>query len=368
MKILSAPNSYIVKLWDNILKDTHLEWFESALNISMLTYSDWDSDIFNGYAGVFQQGILDTLLAHPDVEYIEEDGMVNASVMVTQNDAPWGLCRINQKAKLKNQHVNALNFTYRYESSAGAGVDIYIIDSGIYLNHSDFGGRAKWGATFGGYKKGDQNGHGTHVAATAAGTRFGVAKKANLIAVKVLGADNKGWASDRIAGVNWVSKRVSSTHRPSVINMSLHAGASVTFDKAVTSITTKGVHVIVAAGNKNADASKWSPARAAAAITVGSTTIQDARSSFSNYGPVVDVFAPGTRITSAAISSRNSTAVKSGTSMAAPHVAGIIATLISRDGNLAPAAMSAKLVALAIKDAITGLPIGTLNLLARNKF
>ncbi|KAJ3000181.1 hypothetical protein NUW54_g6827 [Trametes sanguinea] len=155
-----------------------------------------ESNVLHGFAGTFNADALNALRANPDVEYIAEDGIVHINAAVTQTNAPWGLQRISQTAKLSSQNTNALTYTYTYDSTAGSGVDIYIVDTGIYTAHSEFGGRARWGATFGGYANADGNGHGTHVSGTAAGATYGVAKKANLIAVKVLSDQGSGSVSD----------------------------------------------------------------------------------------------------------------------------------------------------------------------------
>ncbi|PSS34005.1 hypothetical protein PHLCEN_2v1909 [Hermanssonia centrifuga] len=185
---------------------------------------------------------------------------------------------------------------------------------------------------------------------TAAGSQFGVAKGANLIAVKVL-------SDSGVSGLNWVATQARSSGRPSIATMSLGGGASTSLDNAVAS---------VAAGNSNVDAGTTSPARAPSANTIGATTIADARASFSNFGSVVDLWAPGQNVISAWIGSTTATNNISGTSMATPHVAGLIAYLIGRDGNSSPAAMSTTLKNASVKNAISGIPSGTINDLARN--
>ncbi|KAK7686101.1 hypothetical protein QCA50_010913 [Cerrena zonata] len=358
--------SFIVKLKENVSKEAHLEWLYQHAGPDAITHRDWQSDILHGFAGKFSNNVLDLLRANPDVESIEEDGIMSINVIVAQTDAPWGLARISQNGRLADQNPANLNFTYRYDSSAGFGSDIYVIDTGIFIGHLDFGGRALWGATFGPYLSADGNGHGTHVAGTAAGTRFGVAKRANLIAVKVLSDTGSGTVSDIISGMNFVLNSARVSGRPSIASMSLGGGASDALDNAVAGLTSNGVHVVVAAGNSNVDAGNTSPARAPSAITVGATTIADARASFSNFGAVVDLFAPGQDITSTWIRSPTDINRISGTSMATPHVSGLVAYLIGRNGNVSPPVMSNILNSLAVKGILTGIPVGTINALARN--
>ncbi|KAL1951895.1 hypothetical protein VTO73DRAFT_1044 [Trametes versicolor] len=364
----TKARSYIVKLRDGVAKDAHLEWLAANHgNTSTVTHAEWESSVLNGFAGTLETDALNALRANPDVEYITEDGIFTINAAVTQTDAPWGLQRISQAAALSSTSTSALTYTYTYDSSAGSGVDIYIVDTGIFTNHSEFAGRASWGATFGGYADADGNGHGTHVSGTAAGVTYGVAKKASLIAVKVLSDAGSGTVSDIVSGLNFVSQQAAITGRPSIASLSLGGGASTALDNAVTALTQNGIHVTVAAGNNNVNAVNTSPARAAAAVTVGASTIADARASFSNFGPVVDIFAPGQNVISSWIGSTTATNNISGTSMATPHIAGLIATLISRDGNSSPAAITTQLQALSTKGVLTGIPSGTVNDLALNE-
>ncbi|KAI0779994.1 serine protease [Fomes fomentarius] len=361
------PSSYIVKLKSGVSKADQIAQLQSEHSASaQITHDDWAGDLLNGFAGTFGTDALNALRANPDVEAISEDGIVTIAATVTQTDAPWGLARLSSSVKLANQNTSALTFSYTYDDSAGEGVDIYIVDTGIYTDHSDFGGRARWGATFGGYADADGNGHGTHCAGTSAGTHYGVAKKASLIAVKVLDDGGSGAWSDVISGLDWVSQQAAASGHPSIASLSLSGGGTATVDSAITALVNTGVHVTVAAGNFNDDANNYSPARAPAVITVGASTIADARASFSNYGSVVDIFAPGQNVISAWRGSVNATNNISGTSMATPHVAGLIASLITRDGNDTPAAYSDKLKALANQNVLTGIPAGTINALARN--
>ncbi|RDB29494.1 Cuticle-degrading protease [Hypsizygus marmoreus] len=347
---------YIVKVKDGVSRAALFK----QLNVNPTVSHDWK--IVNGFAGKLDDATLNALRASPDVEYISEDGIMHT--LVTQTNAPWGLSRLSSTAKLTNQSPSALTFSYTYAASAGAGVDVYVVDTGVYTAHSQFGGRARWGATYGGYANADGNGHGTHCAGTVAGSQFGVAKSASIIAVKVLSDGGSGSVADIVSGLNYVLTSARASGRPSIVSMSLGGGASTALDNAVTSLTNAGIHVVVAAGNSNTDAGSTSPARAPSAITVGASTIADARASFSNYGSVVDIFAPGQNVISSWIGSTTATNNISGTSMATPHVAGLVAYLIGTRGNTTPAAMSTLLKSLAVKSALTGLPSGTANNLA----
>ncbi|KAG5651221.1 hypothetical protein H0H81_009433 [Sphagnurus paluster] len=347
-----TSGKYIVKLKEGVSKSKVF----SQLKGAKITH-DWQ--VVHGFAGALDEEALNTLRASPDVEYIAEDGIV--TTFVTQTNAPWGLARVSQRTRLASQDTryipnpyrrsfpptdvqsSALTFSYTYDASAGAGVDIYIV--GILTTHSQFGGRARWGATFGGYANADGNGHGTHVAGTAAGSQFGVAKAANLIAVKVLSDQGSGAVSDIVSGLNFVATSARSSGRPSIASLSLGGGASTALDNAVTSLVNAGIHVTVAAGNSNVDAGSTSPARAAGVVTVGASTIADGRASFSNFGAVVDVFAPGQNIISSWI----------GSTTATPHVAGLIAYLIGKNGNSSPAAITSQLKSLSVKGVLTGI-------------
>ncbi|KAF8996963.1 serine protease [Cyathus striatus] len=349
---------FIVKLKDGVSKASVIN------NLNATITHEWD--IVNGFAGHLDTNTLNILRASTDVESISEDGIMHTMSNVTQNDAPWGLSRLSSATALSNINTNLLTFSYTYDSSAGSGVDIFIVDTGVLTTHTQFGGRASWGATFGGYASADGNGHGTHCAGTAAGSRFGVAKNANIIAVKVLADSGTGSVTDIISGLDWVLSTAASSSRPSIVSMSLGGGATPTLDDAVESLTDAGIHVAVAAGNSNTDANTTSPARAPSANTVGASTIVDERASFSNYGSIVDIFAPGQNVISSWIGSNTATNDISGTSMATPHVAGLIAYLIARDGNVSPADMSTKLQSLSLKGVLSGIPSGTVNDLAHN--
>jgi len=263
----------------------------------------------------------------------------------TQTNAEWGLDRISEDGI-------SLDGRFVFTSTSGAGVDAYIVDTGIHIKHSDFGGRAKWGANFADSTNDDCNGHGTHVAGTVGGNVYGVAKKVSLIAVKVLDCDGSGTNAGVISGINYVATTAKGTKRPSVANMSLGGGKSTALNNAVAAAITGGVTFAVAAGNDNQDACNYSPASVSTAISTGATTVDsvggtadDVRSTFSNFGSCVHIFAPGQLIKSAWIGSTSATLTISGTSMATPHVAGAVALYLGNTPTATPAQVKSYLLA-----------------------
>ena len=294
--------------------------------------------------------MISQLLWDDRVAFVEEDGMVYLDA--TQTGATWGLDRIDQRAR-------PLNGTYIYNTTA-TNVRAYIIDSGVLSSHSQFGGRSSGGASYINDGRGttDCNGHGTHVAGTVAGSVHGVAKGARIVPVRVFGCTGGSSNSTIIAGIDWVR---ANHIKPAVANMSLGGGASSATDTATNNLINAGVTVVVAAGNNNANACNYSPARVANAITVGSTTSTDARSSFSNFGTCVNIFAPGSSITSAWYTSNTATNSISGTSMASPHVAGAAALYLAGAPSATPATVRNAIYSKATTNVVTSPGTGSPN-------
>ncbi len=305
-----------------------------------------------GYAAELDADQLKKVRQDPAVAYVEQDQKV--TVNTTQSGATWGLDRIDQRNL-------PLNGTYTY-TPTGQGVKAYIIDTGLLSTHNEFSGRTASGYTAISDGRGttDCHGHGTHVAGTVGGTTYGVAKKVTIVPVRVLDCSGSGSNSGVIAGMDWVTNNHSGA---SVANMSLGGGASTATDSAVARMTSSGVTVAVAAGNENTNACNSSPARAPSAITVGSTTNTDARSSFSNYGTCVDLFAPGSSITSAWYTSNTATNTISGTSMATPHVTGVAALYLQGNPGASPATVSSAITGTATPGKVTNPGSGSPNLL-----
>jgi len=314
--------------------------------------AEYDSAL-DGFAARLTTEALDGLRSDPNVAYIEADQSV--ALLDTQSPATQGLDRIDQRDL-------PLSNSYTFDVTA-SGVTAYVIDTGVRLTHGDFGGRATSGfdAVDGGSAD-DCNGHGTHVAGTVGGETYGVAKAVDVVAVRVLNCAGSGSNSGVIAGIDWVTSD-HADGAPAVANMSLGGSASAALDEAVSNSIADGVTYAVAAGNENSDACNSSPARVPEAITVGSTSVDDVRSEFSNYGTCVDIFAPGSEITSTWSTSDSATNTISGTSMAAPHVAGAAALFVAQSPSASPQAVSDGLVAAGTPDVLTDPRPGSPNVL-----
>ncbi len=310
-----------------------------------------DYTSFGGFNVKLTEKQAKRLAADPSVDFVEADQVVRTQATQT-NPPSWGLDRIDQRDL-------PLNSSYSY-TSTGAGVTAYVIDTGVRISHSTFGGRASNGRDFvdNDAVAQDGNGHGTHVAGTIAGSQYGVAKAARVVAVRVLDNNGSGTLAGVAAGIDWVG---NNAVKPAVANLSLGGGANATLDTAVRNAVAKGVTFAVAAGNSNANASGFSPARVTEAITVGSTDRNDARSSFSNYGSVLDIFAPGRDITSSWHTSDSATSTISGTSMATPHVAGAAARYLSTNSGATPAQVASYLVAQSTPSKVTNPGSGSPN-------
>jgi aqualysin 1 len=298
-----------------------------------------------GYAARVSETKLGKLRSDPRVAWVERDQVV--TIDETQNGATWGLDRIDQRNL-------PLSETFSY-TKTGAAVTAYVIDTGIRASHGDLSPRVSGGRDVvdGALPADDCNGHGTHVAGTIGGTTWGVAKGATLVPVRVLDCSGSGYWSWVISGIDWVAAdHVAGA--PAVANMSLGGGASSAVDTAVKNAIADGVTFAVAAGNSNADACRYSPARVPDALTVGATTSKDDRASYSNYGKCLDLFAPGSSITSAWSTGDGATNTISGTSMATPHVAGV-AALYLQGGYQSPANVASEITSKATSGVVKGL-------------
>jgi len=309
----------------------------------------------NGFAVEMSETDAEAMAQDYRVLFVEEDGIMTADA--TQSNPPWGLDRIDQRNLPLNATYNS-NWT-------GSGVRVYIIDTGIRTTHNQFGGRASNVFDAFGGNGADCNGHGTHVAGTVGGSTYGVAKSALLRGVRVLDCNGSGATSGVIAGVDWVRQNHIA---PAVANMSLGGGISTALDTAVNNLSNAGVTIAVAAGNSNANACNSSPARAANAITTGSTTTTDARSSFSNFGTCLDIFAPGSGILSAWYTSNTATATLSGTSMASPHVAGVAALYKQANPSASATTIRNAIVNDATTNVVTNAGTGSPNRLVYSLF
>ncbi|KAL4752988.1 alkaline protease 1 [Aspergillus terricola var. indicus] len=313
---------------------------------------------FAAYSGSFDDATIEEIRNNADVAHVEEDQIWYINALTSQSGAPWGLGAISHKGESST--------TYIYDTSAGEGTYAYVVDTGINVNHEEFGGRASLAYNAVGGQHVDSVGHGTHVAGTIGGETYGVSKKANLLSVKVFQGESSS-TSIILDGFNWAANDIVSKGRTgkSAINMSLGGGYSYAFNQAVEDAYDEGVLSVVAAGNDNTDASDSSPASAPNALTVAASTKSNSRASFSNYGSVVDIFAPGQDILSAWIGSNTATNTISGTSMATPHIVGLSLYLIALEGLSSASAVISRIKELATEGVLSNVQ-GSVNLLAYN--
>ncbi len=413
------PHSYMVVFKDHVKDehaDQHHDWVasqhasslrkrdQSTFTTEGLFHDVWDTltgvnhkyrlGNLKGYSGKFSPDVVELIRKHPDVEYVEIDSEVHTmekkhkkshdgdkDTEITQKSAPWGLARLSHRSSLSFGTFNK----YLYDSNGGSGVTAYVIDTGVNYKHADFEGRARWGKTIpDNDEDADGNGHGSHCAGTIAGRRFGVAKNANVVGVKVLRSSGSGSMSDVVKGVEYAAeahieelrqaKKKNKKFRGSTANMSLGGGKSRTLDLAVNAAVEAGLHFAVAAGNDNSDACNYSPAGAENAVTVGATDVGDARASFSNKGKCVDIFAPGVNIQSVWTGGNHTVNTISGTSMASPHMCGLLTYLLSLQPErksgfytpLSPKKLKQLVLDLGTPGTLSDVDAQTINLLAFN--
>ncbi|KAK0196717.1 serine protease [Armillaria mellea] len=338
-------DNYIVTLRPGVTRSTR-DALVNSLGAEVTITARYNH-VFSGFAGQFSSGVLKRINAHLDVVTIEEDSEVY--INVEQHDTTWGLQRISQEGPLPpGSDPFDLTYTYTYDGTVTTPVNVYVVDTGIYIENSDFGGCAHRGVTILG-------------TGTISGTRFGVYKFAEIYDVKVFDDETNGDTSSAIVGLEWT---VINAVRLAIVNMSLTAPATTALDTAV--VINSGLTVVMAAGNDGTDASFVSPACIEQAITVGASTIHDARASFSNFGSVLNIFAPGQDITSTWISQVNATHTISGTSMATPHVTGVATSFLAQQTDLRPVQIQEEIKKHANEGLLSNIPDGTVNALLYN--
>jgi len=369
------PGEYLVTYHLNTTDEEARNHFLLANSYGVELLHTWNTGFHKGFAGKISDEVLEQLQIDPIVMAIEVNMIVNMFETEqgcggnTANALSWGLSRISYSGDI---YTGGLPSSFWYPTNGGSGTTVYVTDTGILTTHVDFGGRARWGVNYAGGGNVDGNGHGTHCAGTVGGTTYGVAKGTSIVAVKVLDANGSGTMANIVSGVNWVTNNASPYK--SVISMSLGgSGIQTSLRTAIDNAVYYNIAVVVAAGNSNQNACNFSPAGFASCITVGATALGgsgtsrwDARSSFSNFGNCVHIFAPGTNIRSAWIGSNTATNTISGTSMACPHVAGLAATILAVNSNMTPSQLRSNLVSSSQTGLIDNVGGGSPNRLSYN--
>ncbi|KAI0415763.1 peptidase S8/S53 domain-containing protein [Xylaria grammica] len=346
---------YIVKMRDEFVAADADRTLAAHISSSKHVYS---ATSFKGFAGALNATSLESLRANPHVDYVQEDSKFYLNDYITQESAPYGIARISHRNNGDNNYVR--------DDSDGDGTCVYVIDTGINVDHPDFGGRASWAANFADDEDIDGAGHGTYVAGIVGSESYGVAKKTQLLAVKVFKNDGTTEGNDIIAAIDWVAQDAPTRDCPkgTVANLSLGGGKNQASNDAVAALVNAGTFVAVASGNDNADAEDFSPASEPSACTVSASDENDAKADFSNYGAAVDIWAPGTNIESTSYEGGSTTA--SGTSASSPIVAGLGAYLLTLEGGRDPIALCDRIKELSTQGILAGVPDGTANALAFN--
>ncbi|KAI1420720.1 peptidase S8/S53 domain-containing protein [Xylaria sp. FL1777] len=350
-----VPGMYIVKMRDDFVVADADNTLTAHMSSAKHVYS---ATSFKGFAGALDAASLESLRANPHVEYVQEDSRFYLTDYTIQDNAPYGIARISHRSKG--------NLSYVRDDSDGDGTCVYVIDTGVKIDHPEFGGRASWAANFADDDDFDGQGHGTFVAGIVGSNSYGVVKKTQLLAVKVFRNDGTADGNNILAAIDWVAQDAPTRDCPkgTVANLSLAGGRSQASNDAVAALVKAGTFVSVASGNNNADAKNLSPASEPSVCTVSASDENDAKAGYSNYGPVVDIWAPGNNIKSTSYDGGSTTA--SGTSASSPIVAGLGAYLLSLGGQGDSTALCDRIKELSTQGILSGIPNGTTNALAFN--